>query len=202
MKTENKLKLSALAMMMVACLSANAAESGKADTASTARFIDKISAATYGTILWNRIGGEADLGVGLYVQHDTFKNVSLRLSAETGRERFEDYWIDRAWIDAVVSAPLPANSTVKVYGFGGVGYSLGNESVSRVKVEGDGSTGLKTVRERDGEDLLLRAGLGARAGLFKIGKTPVSLFGQGYLWTSTGDRHGAGIAGGLQVGGS
>src|SRR3990172_5936816 len=80
-----------LTMMAAASL---ALTSMAADNAKeTAGWIDNLSnlstleVAPYGVITWEGIGGDAELGVGLYLQNKLTKNTALRLSAEAGRER-------------------------------------------------------------------------------------------------------------------
>ncbi len=156
-----------------------------------------LEAATYGTANWDSLGGKPELGVGVYLQNSFTKNVALRLSGEADKEKFNDYVVDRVFVDIVVNAPIETRG-FSLYGIGGLGYSLGDEVTRDVKTEeGDSSR-----RFRENEFWLIRAGLGFKARLIKLGSAELRLFGQGTIWTSTESRHGAGLAAGLSLGGS
>lgn len=156
-------------------------------------YFSNVSLGTYGTVNWQRLAGKAVTGVGIYAEGPLYKSLHVRLSGEADRWQPNDYYVDRAYVDLI--GYLPLNANVSLYGLGGFGYDLGNPSpvrfVGQRKSFGAG---------RDGEAVLAHAGGGLQAALFKIGLVKIGSFLQGTLWASTTDKHGAGIAGGLNFG--
>lgn len=156
--------------------------------ADTGSWLDHTTFGAYGTVNWEKIMGSGRLGVGIYGQNRIWKNAGIRLSAEAEAWRPNDYFLDRGWADAVLYAP--ANKYFTLYGVAGFGYAPGRGT----------KTVLGQTKGRTGEDFLAHAGGGLESALFKLGYVKASAFAQGTLWGTTSDRHGAGLAAGLNIG--
>ena len=136
-----------------------------ADATSTGAYIASISAHTYGTESWNKLGGSGTGGVGVGIEAPLSSSVGLRLDAEADSWHPHDWLADRLYAGISVHGKL--NDKVGIYGVAQLGYNP----------------------KRD--DVLARAGGGFDYLLAKFSKVSIKAFLEGFLEGSTDNSHGA-----------
>lgn len=145
-----------------------------ADAHTTAAFLANIEAGTYATAYWRSLGGAVRTGGGIFAEVPLSAKVGLRLSAEADSWKPNDSFVDRAWIDLRLYAPVSGRT--RLYGLAGFGYA------------------------REGEDILARAGAGIEADLLKLGPVKSKLFLEGSLQASSGQYKAAALGMGIKIG--
>lgn len=144
-----------------------------ADAHTTAAYLAKVEVGTYAIASWAALGGAVQTGGGIFAELPLSSRVGLRLSAEADAWRPSDSFVDRAWVDLRLYAPV--SQAARLYGIAGFGYRVA------------------------GEDIMARAGGGFDVLLWKLGPVNSRFFAEGTLQASTGQYRAAALAAGINL---